>query len=369
MKQVLYLATAVALALLAFSCKKHKKVDDVFTEASNNEEKWCFAYVPDMICRGGTETGIGIRLNNSSNKILIYLEGGGGCFNKTTCTVNPSFYNKTSFDAIKGIELGMGIFKKSNDNNPFKDWNCIYVPYCTGDVHSGTRTNVDIGWGIVRQQMVGHNNVSLVLAELVKQFPDADEVFLTGSSAGGYGTLVNADQVIEAFPDAKVTIMDDSGPIIIDETAHPRCLDSIWETTFGFRIPNDYSTYTTTQYTTDFKSIYEYLSKKHPDVEFGLVTYLEDLVIREFYGYGSQNCKTTEGIPAPVSGAAYKNGLIHLRDSVMQSLPNWKTYYIKGVGHTLNVVGGAINTLEVDDVAFSDWINQLRDRTATHVAD
>lgn len=369
MKTTLYWLTTTLFISLAFACQKQKPVADVFIEASENEKKWCFAYVPDMICRGGTETGIGIRLNNSSNKILIYLEGGGACFNKTTCTVNPSFYNKSSFNALKDVELEMGIFNKTNDNNPFKDWNSIYVPYCTGDVHSGTRANVDVGWGLVRQQMVGHNNVALVLAELVKQFPNADEVFLTGSSAGGYGTLVNADQVIEAFPNAKVTVMDDSGPIIIDETAQPRCLDEMWETTFGFNIPSDYSAYTTTQYTTDFKSIYEYLSKKHPTVEFGLVTYLEDLVIREFYGYGADNCKTTEGVPEPISGTAYKNGLIHLRDSVMNTLPNWKTYYIKGVGHTLNIVGGAINSLEVDNVDFDDWINQLRDRTATHVAD
>jgi len=167
-------------------------------------------------------------------------------------------------------------------------------------------------------------------------------VFLTGSNAGGFGTLINANQVIEAFPDTKATVLDDSEPVLIDQNVQPDCLDNLWQDIFQAHIPDDFEDYTSNQYTTPMKSIYEYLSNKHPNVQFGLISALEDIVIREFFGYGTDDCKEATIIPAPLPAADYKNALVYLRDVVFANHSNWKTFYVDDASHTFNLLPGVM---------------------------
>lgn len=236
-------------------------------------------------------------------------------------------------------------------------------------MHSGTNSNAYINVVYQNQKMVGYNNVTLALDALKNHFgTNLDEVLLTGSSAGGYGTLINADQFIEAFPTAKSTIIDDSGPVLLAQDAQPDCLDNLWQNIFGTHIPGDFSTHTSGQYSTSMKSIYEYLGNKHPNTEFGLISALEDIVIREFYGYGTDNCAEATVVPEPIPAANYRNALIDLRDNVLAPFPNWKTFYVNDASHTFNLIPGMLEK-EVNGISYATWINALRDRTATHVHD
>lgn len=359
---------ATLLCIITFSCEKEKTTQEAFEDAAE-KETWHYIPVPGMVCRDNSNTGIGVRLKESSNKVIIYLEGGGGCFNAVTCVANPGSFGQISFDSWKTVGLQLGIFDKGSMLNPFKDWNWIYIPYCTGDVHSGTNSNAYVNTIYKDQKMLGHDNITLALDALKTYFgTQLDEVFLTGSSAGGFGTLINANQVIEAFPAATTTILDDSGPVLVDQSVQPDCLDNLWQGIFQSHIPSDFGDYTSGQYTTPMKSIYEYLSNKHPNVQFGLISALEDIVIREFFGYGTSNCAETTVIPAPLPAADYKNALIDLRDVVFARHTNWKTFYVNDASHTFNLLPGIMKK-EVNGVQFADWINALRNRTATHVYD
>src|SRR5262249_5830997 len=42
--------------------------------------KWTWVPFADAKCRDGSSTGIGVNLNRSSTKVMIFLEGGGACF-------------------------------------------------------------------------------------------------------------------------------------------------------------------------------------------------------------------------------------------------------------------------------------------------
>jgi len=332
-----YLLAIAILCLITLSCEKEKTIQEEFEEAAE-KETWHFIPIPGMICRDNSNTGIGVRLRNSSNKVIIYLEGGGGCFNAVTCVANPSSFGQIAFDSWQTVGLQLGIFDKGSTHNPFKDWNCVYIPYCTGDVHGGTTYNSYVNVVHQDQKMVGHNNINLALDALKTHFGTGlDELFLTGSSAGGYGTLINANQVIEAFPGVTATVLDDSGPVLMAQNVQPDCLDDLWQDIFQINIPSDFPDHTTGQYSTDLKSIYEYLSNKHPNVQFGLISALEDIVIREFYGYGTNNCAESTVVPAPLPAANYKNALVHLRDSVFSRHTNKKTFYVKEASHTFNL--------------------------------
>ena len=110
----------ILLALFLLSaCKKDRTTEELFNQAESRDGRWCWVPVPGMSCRNGSETGIGVRFNPDSKKLLIYIEGGGACINATTCSGTPSFFGKTQFGLIKGSLLQSGIYNKKNEKNPF----------------------------------------------------------------------------------------------------------------------------------------------------------------------------------------------------------------------------------------------------------
>ena len=89
-----------------------------------------------------------------------------------------------------------GILSSDQEENPhFAAANHVLVPYCSSDSWSGTaRPDPRAGQ---RFAFLGAEIVAEVVRELVswEQLGRARELYLTGSSAGGTGVLVNLDQV------------------------------------------------------------------------------------------------------------------------------------------------------------------------------
>ena len=230
MKKYRFLWIPLSLILLAAACTPPVECNDVsnpFSCAEENPDNWYWIDVAGMQCRDGSATGIGVRLQRSSNDLVIYLEGGGAYWDDATCADNPSSFSSEEFRDWAGLSGYSGIFNSTDQNNAFDSWNVAYIPYCTGDVHSGNNTNVDVPGGPAGQQFVGHTNVSLALDVLQTQFPDPNNVLLVGASAGGYGTVFNYAQVVGAFPDAEVSLINDSGPLLDNDDALSMCnLDS-----------------------------------------------------------------------------------------------------------------------------------------------
>jgi len=71
-----------------------------------------------------------------------------------------------------------GIFDQNNSKNPVRDWNMIYVPYCTGDIHGGDTDHV---LGGQMRHFHGYANITKYLERWVPTFPSADKVLLNGS--------------------------------------------------------------------------------------------------------------------------------------------------------------------------------------------
>jgi len=81
------------------------------------------------------------------------------------------------------------------------------MPYCTGDVHIGNSVHeyaVDL---LIRHN--GFRNASHGVQYLVDNFPDANELFVAGSSAGGIAAPLFSGLVSDAFPDATVSVLSD----------------------------------------------------------------------------------------------------------------------------------------------------------------
>ena len=56
---------------------------------------WKAVPVEGTVCRDGTSTGYGINVNPSSRNLLIFMEGGGACFNSISCLQNPDSWAPT----------------------------------------------------------------------------------------------------------------------------------------------------------------------------------------------------------------------------------------------------------------------------------
>src|SRR4029079_15086682 len=124
-------------------------------------DDWTWIPFTDSKCRDGSPTGIGVRLHPGSNTLVIWLNGGGACFSGASCLVNPRSFGLTDFqDTVRVIasrkgHLKQGIFERTSASNPVRDWNQVYIPYCTGDLHAGHAPNKSVPGVIGLQQFVG----------------------------------------------------------------------------------------------------------------------------------------------------------------------------------------------------------------------
>jgi len=320
---------------------------------------WLWYDVAGAICRDGSPTGFYVRFT-ASDKLLVYLEGGGACIGPGFCGYNPASVNqilsgggKTGFASLRGAIAGRqqpgcysdgvpsGIFDGSNDANPFKDWNMVYVPYCTGDVFFGTRNDVIVPGLATPQQFVGHRNMQKFVARLVPTFKDSiKRVVLSGSSAGGFGAVLNLSMVEDSFGgEIAVDLVDDSGPSFLDQSM-PVCMQKRWRDLWGFddAFPPD----CTECFQPDgggLIHITDFLRRKHPSTRVALISSMQDEIIRLFYSAGNGDCADFDDahpvrnylftLGATFPAEEYTAGLDDLRRTY-RATGHFATYYLGG---------------------------------------
>jgi hypothetical protein len=208
---------------------------------------WTWVEIPASTCRDGSPAGYYYRLGKSK-ELVVYLNGGGACADPFFCGLNPVNVNQDlpielliggapnlviGPNPVRQVAPDEGIFKR-DARNPVADWNMVYVPYCTGDIHAGSRRNVTVPGVQGPQQFMGYVNYGLFLESFGRSFKNAGTVLLTGSSAGGFGTLINYDRTQEYFKASgtKVMAVTDSGIPFRDQYM-ATCLQKRWRDYWG----------------------------------------------------------------------------------------------------------------------------------------
>lgn len=338
--------------------------------------EWTSVPFPDAYCRDGTEAHLNVRLNSKSKKFMIFMEGGGACFNDITCkllTVNRPLYS-----------AGQGVFNSTNSANPVGDWNIFDVPYCTGDVYSGSNPSGNPGKFTGPQNYTGYTNMRSYLSRILATMPDATDELLTGSSAGGFGTGLLANLVARNAPASieRFTMIDDSGQPMSSQYIPP-CLQDRWRTLWGFDNTFLKECGAACPKKDDFvfdwiKFILNKYAKGPWASKFmgGLISSTSDNEITNFYGFGAKDCTVT--LPRAVSAADFEAGLLGFRTFVQAQTNLFGTFYVPGSNHTfllvdkdtkgVGTVGGGLYTTEVNGVKLTDWIaDLLAHKQATHV--
>lgn len=324
--------------------------------------QWTYVEVPGTVCMNGDTAGFGVSLNPASKNVMIYLEGGGACFNEL-CD-----FTAFSVPFIPPID---GIFNRDNPGNPVKDWSMIYVPYCTGDIHGGDK---DTELGGATRHFHGYRNIGKYLQQWVPTFADPENVLLTGISAGGFGAALNAAQVTDAFgPGPQMIVLDDSGPPLSQDVIAP-CLQQTFRQVWGLDQTVLAACGADCPDPDDFASGFlEHLLVTYPETRFGLFSNTADLVIRAFMGFGWGNGQLDNcgGAASNVPAQVYEDGLLALRSGHGDRVA---TYFVGqnhlgynfGQNHTV-LRSASFWTTFIDGVQVSEWVDHVLQGQVEHV--
>jgi hypothetical protein len=290
-------------------------------------QQWVYVPIDGTQCIDGSSTGIGVNLGTSGD-LVIYLEGGGACFNDGTCphASHLDGWGPSGF-AANIAPYNIGLFDRVDDLNPFHDATFVFVPYCTGDVHAGSKPD-----GMNGHTFVGYGNVGHDLDYLIPKSTAVTRVILAGSSAGGFGALINYDRTATAFGSTPVLLLDDSGPPLEDSVMTP-CLQKMFRDAWNLdaALP---AACTACQQADGggLENALPYLADKYPDRRLALVTSTQDGTIRSFYGYGYPDCTAGAGDPL-MPADVYQGGITELRDQKLAAHPNFRVYSKDSMDH------------------------------------
>jgi cysteine-rich repeat protein len=336
-------------------CTVRDPADGVPIDAPNGV--WTYVPIVGSLCRDGSPTGIMVNPSSVSDRVMIFLAGGGACFNYFSCIAgNPDSFNPADFEGTTGV------FDRANPDNPVRGFSFVYVPYCTGDVHlGGTAAKVPGLSGM--QEFRGYGNVRRALERIAPTFKDATEVLLTGVSGGGFGAAGNFEQVQRAFQDVPVVLLDDSGPPMGTDQI-PSCLQDEWREMWGLDATVLEECGTDCPHPDDYVlDLTAHVLKRYPRAVAALFSNTADGTIRTFYGFGNNQCNA---IVSSVPAADYLAGLTQVRNFVTERSSTFGTYYVEGNEHTC-IGDDCFYEMVVDGVALTDFVADLLEGSTSHV--
>jgi len=280
-----------------------------------------------------------------SDKVMIFLNGGGACWRAAECDPKGKPTYTMTADSANDASIRQGIFDVANDANPVRDYTMIYIPYCTGDLHLGTRT-VDYEKGTryfaVRHQ--GAANVEAVLDWVYSNVKNPRVVFVAGLSAGAVPSPVIAAKVARRYPRARVVQLGDAAGGYL-APAVPALLAG-WGASDYLQRDAAYRSLDSAEFT--FERLYLAASRAAPRVHFAQYNSAEDATQLYFLSLlGVKNQPLSKLIATNL--AQISNGT------------NWfHSYTAPGKSHTI-LRSNAMYTTKVDGVVFNDWLTQLLD--------
>src|SRR5688572_4599555 len=154
----------------------------------------------------------------SVNKLLVYYQGGGACWEQLTCSIPVCDDSVGPGDNPNGFASGFADL--DNPDNPFRDWNVVFVSYCSCDIHFGDAAQDYANFDPANPLHIehrGYQNAQIVEKFAREHFVAPDEVFVTGSSAGAYGAWFHGPLLHDVYPAARFFVLADAGNGVVTQ--------------------------------------------------------------------------------------------------------------------------------------------------------
>jgi Pectinacetylesterase len=335
------LITLVALLLSACSTASGDAGSKEVSAGSS--PGWTRIEAPGASCSDGSDFSFWFRPADPE-RVVIYLQGGGACWSGELCALDrdPTYDPTVDESDAPGVE---GIFNLENPRNPVGAWSMLFIPYCTGDVHLGSRTvtydvaaNDSLAARTFEIRHQGARNVEAALGWLYERISDPSEVLVTGVSAGAIGSAYHAPSVASHYAGARVVQIGDAAGGYRSPTV-ASLLDR-WGASLPIGAESEDAT------PPDFESFYLVSTAVAPNLDMAQINYDQDEVQLFFLGLVD-----VQGVP-----------LIELLDANLEeisaALPRFRSYLMPGSDHGI-IRSAAFYDVEIDEVALVDWTGDV----------
>ncbi|MGB1285668.1 MAG: pectin acetylesterase-family hydrolase [Aggregatilineales bacterium] len=288
-------------------------------------------------CAHDTDYRIWVRPGNEH--VVLYFQGGGGCWNEDTCRQGSTFY-KQSAGLNEAAGYRNGIFDFDNPDNPFSDSTFVFAPSCTGDVYMGSDVSSYSDDVVVHHH--GFDNLMAVVNFTIDYAPEPESVFVAGCSAGSVGSAIAVPFIIDAYPDTRVTQLGDSLGTIFDTATD---LSSLWGVPDFYtealsEFAPDLSEFSTTDY-------YIAMAQAYPNYTFAQFNYQFDRVQQRYFAAGVDD-------PADLIAEALDTSL----NAISEEVSNFRYFLADDSRHCI-LPAANFYQLATDDVSALDWITDI----------
>ena len=378
LKKKILIFSLLLLPLYLFSCTN----DTSDTKDKESVNPIRSSYFEWLNVEGGNDTKCGynaspftyfVNYSDISDNLVVYFEPGGACWTNDRCepscdgrcAVHLDGYDETLIDLWGSIATYF--FKRDLDDNPFANWNFIFVPYCTADIFFGNTVaeyTDSISGENFNVHHNGFNNTAAVIDFINNEFPKIDNIVLTGSSAGGYGSTLNYHRFRDSLKQIdKCYLIADSGPVFSTDpdltgsemsdivSTFYQDVFSVWEMDPFINEMNSQGL------SDDYGKIYEWLADRYPEDRFASVFFKRDYMIsrtiieRYVTDHDKENYHRlfADGI----------DGLTEIFDS-RENLGYYIPYYRKlNDSHCLSIITSDGTEIEESNITFPEWMKQM----------
>jgi hypothetical protein len=309
-----------------------KYLDTPFNPGHTSELAWeVYRYPAEYLrCIEGGEYFILAKKGTKPDHTVIWLEGGGACWqDRDDCN------KEAILESWAQTWFGESGMAAERSENPVKNWNFIYVPYCDGSLHLGD-SEVDYDEdGKIDHWHWGLKSTSAALQLAKALFPQTQGILIAGCSAGGGGTLGVAPMARLQFPEASLYVLNISGAALINPE-RPEILGTLKETwNIGQLIPSD-----CLRCSRQITYMYSWLLERDSKLRIGMFSAYQDAVSSSGWGM------TPESFQALIMSTT---------DTIHAEYPKtFQRFFIKGDTHCLDDY-----SYEVNGVSFWEWVDYL----------
>lgn len=293
---------------------------------------------PEYQCVLGGHYGLLVHPGTETDKTVLWLQPGQECWpDHPNCGNSPRAYTDEQALEYRVTTADGGPFgpTSADPDNPVAKWNYIFVPTCDGSFHFGDATVDYDGDGVPEHFHNGLRQTSAAVSLMKELFPNSHKILIAGSSNGGYGTFGATPIVRLAFPDARLYVLNDSGPGLF-RTKEPALWPILIETwNLAPMLPADCP-----ECKTQLIYLFDWLLERDPALKIGMYSSYQDAVVSNVVG---------------MSGAENEGLLRTTTDQIHQNHPDtFKRYFIQGDSHCIADFYNQVNGITV-----WDWVDAL----------
>jgi len=360
---------------------------DSFTDRNNIlREPSCSGgpkVIPGGVVPANTEFSFFFRVGDP-RKLLIALDGGGACWDPNTCVgsalLGDPTYELEVDETPESLSETGGIADLDNPSNPFSDYTQVFIPYCSGDVHWGSKDTVysyTAPDGTTWRWPIHHRGFDNVVAALewLRDYYQSEagrspaKVVVAGASAGGYGALLTLPAVKEIVPRfTRTYLLTDSSNGVINADFYEVALGGyalsggVWgveQNVPEFLLGAFASGPDTLALSTNTT-----LAWRYPGTRFGQYTRAWDEVqifylnVMKHLADPTQWLDPTTLLPTALEWTA--KARLYMRLSALA--PNYRFYLGAGSEHTVLADESFYMEYSAQGLLFSDWVDDMLNR-------